>query len=387
MIYDDLKINTKNWKHILSAFNNKKLSHALLFHGPEGSGKEAHAIELAGLINCLYPTEYGACGLCSGCQKLKTAQHSHIHFVTPLPRDKTISKHSDSLSAVSKKNQELLRELLETKVRHPYSKAVLPNSNTILINSIRELRREVYLTKTDFGWRTIIVFDAEKLCIPQPHSANALLKLLEEPPENTIFILVTSNISIILDTIKSRCQQVYFPELNPSSIEEILVNDNIDSKMARIIAKLSAGNVHKAIRIAKNTGAINTEIDLILESIFEPNSAIWKKFIDNLSNLKRKSGNDLDYFMDLILYVFRDLLVISKTRDSEQVLFKEYYEKLLSYCIRFPNADWESIIQLIEDTILYIKANGYLPLMIQSMLIDMRTLLKGQSVDKFTLEI
>ena len=69
MIYSNLILNNDNWKKICNMFFSKKLPHALLLHGPPGTGKEGHAIELAGLVNCINHNKNGACGICSSCNK------------------------------------------------------------------------------------------------------------------------------------------------------------------------------------------------------------------------------------------------------------------------------------------------------------------------------
>ena len=204
MIYKNLIINNKIWNHLSSAWTFKKLPHALLFYGATGSGKEAHAIELSALVNCVNPTENGACGTCPSCKKIKTFQHGNVSLVIPYPRRKNIEKKDPSIKALSNKDITTLREKMEDMGENPYSKIELENANTILLNSIRDLRKEIYMSSSEGCWKVVLIFDAEKLCIPQPESANALLKILEEPPPNTIFILVTSNYNLMIDTIKSR---------------------------------------------------------------------------------------------------------------------------------------------------------------------------------------
>ena len=97
MINSNLIINQKNWHHIMLLYKNNKIPNAFLFDGPSGSGKEGHAIELAGLINCVSPNKSGACGNCNSCKKTKLFQHENIQLILPMPRGK-IKSSDDPLT-------------------------------------------------------------------------------------------------------------------------------------------------------------------------------------------------------------------------------------------------------------------------------------------------
>ena len=85
MINPDLIINKKNWSRLIRSWKNTKLPHALLFHGPAGSGKEGHAVELAALLNCTASQNEGPCGNCPSCKKTKSFQHESVKLILPIP--------------------------------------------------------------------------------------------------------------------------------------------------------------------------------------------------------------------------------------------------------------------------------------------------------------
>ncbi|MCK4578439.1 MAG: hypothetical protein KAU50_06595, partial [Candidatus Marinimicrobia bacterium] len=97
MIYPDLRLHTNLWERLSTTFLQGRLGHAYLFYGPAGSGKEAHAIELAALVNCKQPSVEGACGRCPSCIKMKTLQHPNLQLVVPLPRRNPVEKRDDPL--------------------------------------------------------------------------------------------------------------------------------------------------------------------------------------------------------------------------------------------------------------------------------------------------
>ena len=115
MIYDSLILYEKIWGNLLQSVTSNRLPHALLFHGNSGTGKEAHSIELAALINCLSPHDNGACGDCSSCHKIKSFQHGNIKLILPYPRGKISSPDDPAIKGLTEKNIEHLREMLVEK--------------------------------------------------------------------------------------------------------------------------------------------------------------------------------------------------------------------------------------------------------------------------------
>ena len=112
---------------------------------------------------------------------------------------------SDKLFICKSFNEKTLSQYnnqLKFKLKDPYHQIKIDGANTILINSIRSIKKQIYTSIDREQWRTIIIWEAEKLCIPNNEAANSILKILEEPPERTIFVLVTSKADLLLKTIK-----------------------------------------------------------------------------------------------------------------------------------------------------------------------------------------
>ena len=218
MIYPELIINSKNWQHLNHAWRSKRLPHALLFHGPQGTGKEGHALELTAMLNCTGENA-PPCGYCPSCKKTKSFQNGNVKLILPLPRGKISSSNDPSMKAF--RNEKALDDylkMLKEKSQDPYYNIQVTGANTILINSIREIKQDVSMSTVNNEWKVILIFQAEKLCVPSPAAAHALLKVLEEPPERTVFILVSSQPNVILETIHSRCQSLYFPPISNAVI-------------------------------------------------------------------------------------------------------------------------------------------------------------------------
>ena len=103
MIFSQLILNKKIWEHFYNAFDNGRLPHALLLHGSQGVGKEAHAMELAALLNCNNLQNKGPCGNCSSCNKTKSFKHESVKLVLPFPRGGISSSKDSPLKALKTK--------------------------------------------------------------------------------------------------------------------------------------------------------------------------------------------------------------------------------------------------------------------------------------------
>ena len=240
MIYSNLIINQKNWKHLCRSWQSERLPHALLFYGPQGAGKEGHALELAAMVNCREVQNDGPCGYCPSCKKTKSFQHEYVKLILPLPRGGISSSNDPSIKAF--RNEKALQDyldMLKEKSTDPYSHMQVSGANTILINSIRDLKHDVSMSTLNNEWKVILIFQAEKLCIPSPAAAHALLKVLEEPPDQTLILLVSSQSNIIRDTIHSRCQSLYFPPISNEIIQDQLVQSGTDQIQAMVISSIS----------------------------------------------------------------------------------------------------------------------------------------------------
>ena len=368
MINSDLLINTKNWSRITRSIKNRKLPHAFLFYGPAGVGKEGHALELAALLNCTTPKKKEPCGSCPSCKKTKSFQHESMKLILPLPRGKIKSSNDPVTKAFTGSVLKEYLEMLKQKEDDPYYSILVSGANTILINSIRERKHDIYLSTVNNEWRVVLIFQAEKLCIPSPESAHALLKILEEPPEKTLLILVSSQEGAILDTIHSRCQNIYFPPISTEVLYDRLQSSGIDPVQALVMARISCGNVQLSQELMQNSTDLIEKLYLLLNTCFSRDPVIWNKCIDTAARLKVKNIHQMEQLFLCAILFFRDLLYYSTTGTDDEIIFKNLIGKIDSLSKIYSNADWLTCIQHIETTQNYIARNGYLPLQIICMI-------------------
>ncbi|MDR2860500.1 MAG: DNA polymerase III subunit [Elusimicrobiota bacterium] len=225
-------IGQEKVKQILTMqIKGKKIPHSYIFMGQDGVGKRFCAIEFAKLLNCLTNDwsgeNPGACNTCSSCHKISKNLHPDIHFID-----------FEKQAAIEEKDYEDEDEIDEASKQR----------RTLGIKVIREYMLPEVSRKANEGkWKVFIVEPADKLT---SEAANCLLKTLEEPPDNTIIILIARHKETIPQTIVSRCQTLFFKPLKESEIADYLVsNMSLPVNEAERIAQLSEGSIEYAQKL------------------------------------------------------------------------------------------------------------------------------------------
>ena len=244
---------------------DRKTAHAYLFSGIKGVGKTSCAISLTQVLNCEEGLEDG-CGRCPACRKIM-----HLNFLD-------------------------FRKIEPGGAGH-----------RIIIDTIRSLRREIYLNPVEGKYKVFLITDADRM---NEESSNALLKVLEEPPEKSILILTTSLPHLLLPTIVSRCQIIYFRRLNQKEVIEVLRSrPGISEKEIKFVSVLSEGSPGKALSILERGLEERAEIiswlkeyNLNVENIF----SIAEK-ISVRSDVRREK---IGWFLEVVLSWYRDIFMI-----------------------------------------------------------------------------
>jgi len=379
MIYEDLILNEKIFSILTNAWKQSRLPHALIFHGANGVGKEAHAIEFSALLNCKNIVNNRACGECSQCLRIKSFQHGNVKLISPMPASsKSTSIEAGSIHSLSSPQLKTYQQALEEKGKDPYYKIGL-KASTIPIAIVRELRKDLYMSSIESGWRIVMIFEAEKLCTGTQASANALLKILEEPPEKTLFMLVTSSPNQLLDTIKSRSQSFYFSSPTDRQIETILINRGLESKRCRIISKMCQGNISLAMNLNNHYDSIPKDIKIIFESFFNDDPVFIQQFQNRLQDLNRIGNKELfDNFFQLQIQLVRDIILLKQDKDSLHIVFSHLKEKYIEVIDDNKNADFHSILEAIDDAYRMNLGNVNLSLNSISLIFDIQSCLEGK---------
>lgn len=246
MQFDDV-IGQKGVKQQLERMLQEgRIPHALLFAGSEGRGKLPMALALASRLLCKQPSAEGdACGHCPACRMTAKLSHPDLHFIFPVikPTGKTTLAVSDNYleewRAQMRENPYFTRQTWLSRMGVEKQQSLIGVAEANLIN------KKLSIVSSQGGYRVIIVWLAEQMNV---ECANKLLKTLEEPPAQTVFILTSDNPERLLPTILSRTQRIDFPPLSPEDIAQALQrNAGLQAEDAVYVARSSNGNYIQAL--------------------------------------------------------------------------------------------------------------------------------------------
>ena len=235
---------------LVQSVQNNHIAHAQLFMGNEGSAGLAMALAYAQYINCVNKKDQDSCGVCPSCSKFEKLVHPDMHFIFPTATNKKITKTADAISVDFLKDWRAF--LIENQYPSLPDWAAYIGAENKQCNISKEESRNIIkalsLKSFEADYKVMLVWLPEWM---HPSAANAILKILEEPPAKTLFLLVTGNRDQLLTTIVSRTQIVQIPAFADHEITHFLQTEHdIDSSKAKQIAYLAEGNLNKAIKLS-----------------------------------------------------------------------------------------------------------------------------------------
>ncbi|MEQ1765090.1 MAG: DNA polymerase III subunit delta', partial [Pyrinomonadaceae bacterium] len=296
---------------------NSRVPHSMLFAGPEGVGKKLFAFELAKILLC----KTGGCGTCSICTRIGV-------FNIPKPE----------------KGEDCDVVFLSD---HPDVGMVVPYKRNLRVGAIRELEREAHFRPFEADKRIFIINDADKM---NDSSANALLKTLEEPPATTYLILVTSRPDALLQTIRSRCQNIRFAPVAATAIEELLVSTGkFLPDDASLAARVSGGSVGKALALGMESFRETREsmVEVIRAGSISGNISSMLLTSELMNDAKNK-----DRYEDTIAILeslTRDIFALSKGADRPTIENADIADSLLKLGTEATTAKIERWIADLEE--------------------------------------
>lgn len=234
-----------------------RVSHALLFYGPEGSGKFAIALAFARYISCENRTAEDACGKCPSCSKYDKLIHPDLHFVFPVIKKKSNTEPVSDLF-ITQWRQMVLRSPWFSLTTWTEAMEVANEQALIPVAESAEIIRKLSLKSFESDFKIMIIWLPEKM---NAETANKILKIIEEPPARTLFILVSEEDEKLLPTITSRCQHIRIPSIPSEDLSAHLVAAmGVDPLKAPEIAAIANGNMVRAMELVREDD--NTAIHL-----------------------------------------------------------------------------------------------------------------------------
>jgi DNA polymerase-3 subunit delta' len=345
---------------LLSTIRSNRLAHAYLFYGPEGVGKDAMGLEIARMLHC----ERGgdtACGVCGSCVKMDTLQHPDVRLITALPVGKNEDRDDGPLDKLTAGEIEEIRTELAKKGSDPYYAISIARASSIKINSIRDIRREVPLSTLGRQRRVYVISNADEM---GNEAANMLLKTLEEPPPQTMFILTTAHREALPQTIVSRCQQVRFDPITEPEIQSALMErKGVDNAQALLVARLSDGSYSWALELLEKD-LMQERIDVVdfISNTLGSRHIEVGEIIEHIT--AERDRDRVVRFLHLMLIWMRDAMVLAR---GGSVINVDQSERLSKFVAVFPLANLSAAMADIEHAILLVERNVYISLVLYSL--------------------
>jgi len=360
--------------HLVKSTDNGRISHAQLFVGKEGSGVLPMAIAYAQYILGHNNSDKEASAL--KCSKL---MHPDLHFAFPVATNDAVKSHP-----VSKLFLEDWRQFIAS---NPYgnlfewlqSIGIENKQGQIGVDEAEEIVKALKLKSYEGGHKIMIIWMAEKM---NTSAANKLLKLLEEPPEKTVFLLVTEDEEQIISTIKSRCQVLHFPLLSEADIIKGLIErEGTDHPIAAQIAHQADGNFNKALHLLHNDNSdeqFEQWFIIWVRSAFKAkgNASVIKELIDWSETIAKAGRETQKRFLHYCLQFFRQALLLNYSADD-----------LVFLQPKTPNFDLEKFAPFVHsknildinkelnDAIFHIERNGNAKIILLDLSIKLTRLL------------
>ncbi len=343
-------------KHrLIQSVKEERVSHAQLFSGTEGAGKLALAIAYAQFVACTNRHENDSCGECPSCKKYHKLIHPDLHFVFPVIVTKKFTKPiSDNFIGEWRL---MIGENPYFNIDQWLERIGVENAQGMIYKDESEaIIKKLNLKSYESEYKVMIIWLPERMNVT---CANKLLKMIEEPPNKTLFILITENEEDIISTIRSRCQLITIPPIDPLSMTKALLElPEAEGCDLRNIVHLAKGNFGKAIELLQPDDSIQYNLERfkeLMRASYGRKFSDLLKWADQLAGIGReKQKSLLNYF----LIILRENFIFNLKHPELTFMNgqEEEFSKRFSPFINERNI--QELTEVFETAFAHIGSNG-----------------------------
>lgn len=361
-------------KGLIRTVADQRISHALLFFGPAGSGKLGLAIAFAQYLSCGNRLENDACGTCPSCIKFEKLAHPDLHFIYPVMTTGKITKEPVSDHFIEEWRVSVLNNPYISENQW-YEAIGAENKQGIISRSeSNNIIRKLGLKSYESEYKTVVIWLPEKM---NRSAANSLLKLIEEPPPKTIFLMVSENTGQILPTILSRTQLIRVPPLQGKIIRETLMKrENINPDLVEDALRKANGNYGVVLTMLENDEQELLYFELFttfMRHCFQRKIIEISDLVDQFAALGRERQKQfISYSLRLVRENF--MLNLEKEELSYMSRKEEEFSKKFSSFIHAAN-----VFDIVEELTMahnHIEANGNPRIIFMDLAVQIIILLK-----------
>ena len=362
------------------ALAQERVAHAYHLHGPDGVGKRAVAYEMARALQCPEQTDE-ACDDCEVCRKTRRMVHPDVHVHLPHPWSQENDRDEEDIGKRIRRLGENPYAAIDY-VRRPSLSDPSETSNQQVYYRIDQVRQDLIqpmsLARGEGRYKVNILIDAEKM---REEAANAFLKLLEEPPPQTVFFLTTNRPEQLLPTILSRCQRLRFDPLVPETIEKALVDrEGMDPDAASMLARMADGSYSEALELADNENLM-TSRELVLDYFRAAYSQKVEALDRCIQELQKQGRERVKTVLRLMLRWIRDLLLYRTMGREASLVNVDQKEAVARFCDNLPDADLEGMVGLVEEGLELAERNVRVPLLLTALAHGLARAMRGHDVE------
>ena len=374
MLFQDIPGLDEVKQGLIEAVQKDHVAHAQLFSGSEGSANLALALAFITYLNCENPGELDSCGTCANCQKNLKFIHPDVHFIFPVSSTTKV-KGKDVLST------NFLKEWRSFMEQDPYGtinewSLIFGGENKQLNISKAESRgiiQKLSLKAFEGGYKILVIWLPEYM---HPSAANGILKVLEEPTDRTIFLLVTQQPDKLLSTILSRSQKVMVRAFSREEIAVKLQADGVDEIKADHISRLCEGNLKLAYRLANEVeedGAV-----LFKDWMRLCYSEDFAQMVDWADEFHKSSKISQQSFIRFGLSLLRETLV-SHYGDSQLIKMPEEEKEFVRKFSQVVTPEKvEPLMTLLQDASFHLERNASTKMVFLDLSLTVSRLLRGK---------
>lgn len=355
MFFKDVIGQQEIKQKLITSVQENRVSHTQLFLGPEGSGNLALALAFAQYVNCENKGAGDSCGICASCIKSQKMIHPDIHYSFPVFKLKPGSENP-ALSS------DFLPMWREAMLENPYRNVsewlefihAENKQGNISAAECKSIIHALTLKTYESSYKVLILWRAEYLL----KEGNKLLKLLEEPPDKTLIILVAENRDQLLTTILSRTQILGIPRLTDADLIACLTSKHgLTHEAAAKITRRADGNYNEALRLVQHVEDNNQEFfNRWMRLLFTPNAVELMKWVEEISKIGRESQKS---FFRYAMEFLHESLVLQQLGENQTRLYEE--EKRLGSWLagHMEIENWEMMNDLFNQAHYHIERNAH----------------------------
>lgn len=377
MLFKDVIGQQQTKQHLLEIGKSGNIPHSQLFLSLPGAGALALALAFTQYLVCENKQENDSCGECGACTKAQKLIHPDIHYTYPIIAKKPSPHQSLSTDYIAEWRNAIINNPYIDELEWLQFIGSENKQGNIPAEEARNVIKGLSLTAFEANYKIQIIWMAEALS----KEGNILLKLLEEPPANTVLILIAENQEEILPTILSRCQLVKINKIDDASISQALLKKGVPQSNTQHIAYLADGNFNEAVKLINAVSSTETIrlTELLKYSIRlneGVNSGLLLKWCEEMSKIGREN---LKSFLEYLLHTLRETLQLKFMPNSPARLTDE--EQLIAQALlKYTNLEkLSSILELVSKKHYEIERNVSAKMVLMDMSLKMNKIITGKN--------